>query len=104
MSRARVAVGLPVAGLCLIVFGSARRIAQLCRSEFGRSAPVMFNRLLCLILSVRVRRFGAPSAAARRLIVSNHVSWPYIPALGALEPMTFLAKKEIGAGFLGREI
>ena len=56
----------------------------------------MFHRLLCRLLRVEVRRLGAPSAEGPRLIVSNHVSWLDIPVLGAIEPMTFLAKKEIG--------
>ena len=42
-----------------------------------------------------------PEAAARRLIVANHVSWLDIPVLGSIEPMTFLAKKEVGAPALG---
>ena len=51
-----------------------------------------------------VRQFGTPSAAPRRLIVANHVSWLDIPVLGAIEPMTFLAKKEVGGPFLGRQV
>ncbi len=101
MSFARVVVGLAVAGLFLAVFAPPRRIAQSLGSGFGRSTPVMFNRLLCLILRVRVQKFGAESAPGPRLIVANHVSWLDIPVLGAVEPMTFLAKKEIGAPALG---
>ncbi len=104
MSFARVVVGLAVAGLFLAVFAPPRRIAQSLGSGFGRSTPVMFNRLLCLILRVRVQKFGAESAPGPRLIVANHVSWLDIPVLGAVEPMTFLAKKEIGERWLGREV
>ena len=38
------------------------------------------------------------------MIVSNHVSWLDIPVLGSLEPMCFLAKKEIGDHFASRGI
>jgi 1-acyl-sn-glycerol-3-phosphate acyltransferase len=64
----------------------------------------MFQRLLCASLRVKTRRFGAASAEGSRLIVANHVSWLDIPILGTVEPMTFLAKKEIGQPFLGRQL
>jgi 1-acyl-sn-glycerol-3-phosphate acyltransferase len=54
------------------------------------------HRWLCFVLRVRLARFGAPGPG-RRLIVANHVSWLDILALGAMEPMAFLAKSEVGA-------
>jgi len=103
MIALRIAFGLLAAALFLAFVGPARRLAQLRGLRVGREAPVWFNRLLCKILRVRLRRFGTPSAAPIRLIVANHVSWLDIPVLGAIEPMTFLAKKEIGGPFLGRQ-
>ena len=103
MIALRIGLGLIAAVLFLAFVGSARRVAQFCGWRAGREAPVWFHRLLCKILRVRSRRFGTPSAAAKRLIVANHVSWLDIPVLGAMEPMTFLAKKEIGGPFLGRQ-
>jgi hypothetical protein len=49
-------------------------------------------------------RNGAFSAETKRLIVANHVSWLDIPVLGSLEPISFLAKKEIGDHPAGRQI
>jgi lyso-ornithine lipid O-acyltransferase len=98
--------------LCLIVvltaflaaFGPPRRIAQIYGLRVGRWAPVLFNRLICAGLGVRVRRHGAFSAGTKRLIVANHISWLDIPILGSLEPMTFLAKKEIGDHPVGKQL
>ena len=104
MSAVRVGPGLIAAGLFLAVFGPPRRIAQRMGSRLGRSTPVAFHRLLCFILRVKIVRRGEPSAAAQRLIVANHLSWLDIPILGAIEPMTFLAKKEVRGPFLGREV
>ena len=104
MSALRVGPGLIAAGLFLAVLGPPRRIAQRLGSRWGRSTPVAFHRLLCFILRVKIVRKGEPSKAARRLIVANHLSWLDIPVLGAVEPMTFLAKKEVGGNFLGREV
>jgi lyso-ornithine lipid O-acyltransferase len=98
--------------LCLIVvltaflaaFGLPRRIAQIYGLRVGRWAPVLFNRLICAGLGVRVRRHGAFSAGTKRLVVANHISWLDIPILGSLEPMSFLAKKEIGDHPVGKQI
>ena len=104
MTPLRVGLGLVAAALFLLVLGPLRRLAQVRGWRIGRSTPVWFHRILCLALATRVRAIGEPSRAACRLIVSNHVGWLDIPVLGALEPMTFLAKKEIGGPFLGRQV
>ncbi len=104
MNLARVLLGLPIAALYLAILGPLRRIAQLRGSKWGSGMPVRFHHLLCSLLGMRVRRRGAASAAGARLIVVNHVSWLDILALGAIEPMTFLAKKEIGRPFIGRQL
>jgi len=104
MRLARAALGLPLAGLYLALFGPPRRVAQQYESKLGRTTPVHFHRLLAAILRLSVRRFGAASAPGARLVVANHVSWLDIPALGAIEPLTFLAKKEVGGPWLGRQV
>jgi lyso-ornithine lipid O-acyltransferase len=43
-----------------------------------------------------VRQLGAPGKGMR-LVAANHVSWLDVLVLGAMEPIAFLAKKEIGA-------
>lgn len=85
-------------------FGPPRRAAQRLGLRFGDRIPVRFQRLLCVGLGVRVRRYGTFTAAAKRLIVANHVSWLDIPVLASLEPMSFLAKKEVGDHRIGREL
>jgi 1-acyl-sn-glycerol-3-phosphate acyltransferase len=104
MGFVRVVLGLPMAGAYLALIGPPRRWAQSRGLDWGRGTPVAFHRLLCRLLRVDVRRLGAPSADGPRLIVSNHVSWLDILVLGAIEPMTFLAKKEIGGPWLGRQL
>ena len=103
MNWLRLLSGLMAAALFLLILGPARRFAQASGWRAGRTLTVAFHRLLCFTVDARLRRHGAPSLAARRLIVANHVSWLDIPLLGAIEPMTFLAKKEVGGSCLGRE-
>ncbi len=100
MSRLRLPLGLLAAGLFLLLLGPPRAFAQSRGWRTGRSAAPWFQRLACAALGVEVRVHGRP-APGKRLIVANHVSWLDILVLGSVEPMTFLAKKEIGAPALG---
>ncbi len=88
----------------VIAFGPLRRAAQRLGFRFGDRIPVRFQRLLCAGLGVRVRRYGTFSSAPKRLVVANHVSWLDIPVLASLEPMSFLAKKEVGDHRIGRQL
>jgi 1-acyl-sn-glycerol-3-phosphate acyltransferase len=58
--------------------------------------PVLYHRLLCALLGVRVRVVGSPHAGAPLLIVSNHVSWLDICVLTSRVPVVFVAKREVG--------
>ena len=100
MSRIRLVLGLLAAGLFLLLLGPPRAFAQSRGWRLGRSAAPWFQRLACTALGVEVRVHGRP-APGKRLIVANHVSWLDILTLGSIEPMTFLAKREIGAPALG---
>jgi 1-acyl-sn-glycerol-3-phosphate acyltransferase len=88
----------------VVAFGPPRRAAQCLGLRHGRGIPVYFQRLLCAGLGIQVRRHGTSSLAPRRLIVANHLSWLDIPVLASLEPMSFVAKKEIGGHPVGREL
>jgi 1-acyl-sn-glycerol-3-phosphate acyltransferase len=92
------------AALFIVVFGPLRRFATARGWRFAERAPVRLQRILCAGLGARVRQHGEFSPAGRQLIVANHVSWLDIPILGSLRPMSFLAKKEIGNHWVGREL
>ena len=59
--------------------------------------PVLFCRLMLGTLGVRLTIRGASHPRAARLLVANHVSWLDILALGAVEPLCFSAKREVGS-------
>jgi 1-acyl-sn-glycerol-3-phosphate acyltransferase len=100
MSRIRLILGLLAAGLFVLLLGPPRAFAQRRGWRFGRAAAAWFQRIACAALGVEVKVHGGP-APGKRLIVANHVSWLDVLVLGSVEPMTFLAKKEIGAPALG---
>jgi 1-acyl-sn-glycerol-3-phosphate acyltransferase len=100
MRVARLAFFGGAAAAFLVLLGPLRLLAQARGRRALRWTPQVFHRLACVALGVEVVVHGRP-AAGRRLVVSNHLSWLDIPVLGSIEPMTFLAKKEIGAPALG---
>lgn len=59
--------------------------------------PVAFSRTLAALLRLEVFAECAPMPQGPRLIVANHVSWLDILALCSVEPVCFLAKREVGA-------
>src|SRR5262245_23260837 len=60
-----------------------------------RWMPVVYHRMVCTILGIRVRVFGARSAVTPTLYVCNHVSYLDIAVLGGLIPGSFVAKAEV---------
>ena len=60
-----------------------------------RWLPILFHRGVAKIIDLRVTVIGNPSLKRPMLILSNHVSWLDITALGTLMPLSFVAKSEI---------
>jgi 1-acyl-sn-glycerol-3-phosphate acyltransferase len=61
-----------------------------------RRIPVLYHRIVCALLGVRIREVGARLAEGHLLIAANHVSWLDIPVLTTRAPMVFVAKREVG--------
>src|SRR5215467_2849172 len=62
-----------------------------------RRIPVMYHRILCAILGVKVRVVGERMPEHPLLIVANHSSWLDIPIISAVAPVVFVAKSEIAS-------
>lgn len=71
-------------------------VAVTWRLPLRRRIPVLYHRMLCALLGVRVRVVGARHAGVPLLIVSNHVSWLDICVLTSRVPVVFVAKREVG--------
>jgi 1-acyl-sn-glycerol-3-phosphate acyltransferase len=72
-------------------------IALRLRAPWRGWIPVAFCRVVMRLLQVRVRVHGAPAPKGSRLLAANHVSWIDILALHSVEPICFLAKREVGS-------
>ena len=59
--------------------------------------PRGFHKLACWFLGLRVTVIGRPETRRPTLLVSNHISWTDIIAIGSVADVTFVAKSEIDA-------
>jgi lyso-ornithine lipid O-acyltransferase len=60
-----------------------------------RRIPVLYHRMVCAILGVRVRVIGRKMPEHPLLIVANHSSWLDILVITSVAPVVFVAKHEI---------
>ncbi len=66
---------------------------------FWHVLPRGFHRLSCIFLGLRVHTIGQPERRRPTLLVSNHISWTDIIAVGSVADVTFVAKSEIARWF-----
>ncbi len=62
---------------------------------FSNLIPRWFHAMGCRFLGMKVKVIGEPSHDRATLIVSNHISWTDIIAIGSKADVTFVAKSEI---------
>lgn len=63
---------------------------------FWQAIPRLFHRLGCIFLGLKVTVIGQPATGRPTLLVSNHISWTDIIAIGSVADVTFVAKSEVG--------
>ncbi len=92
--------------LLALVLGPLQAICWSLRLPPRRWLPVLFHRAAARIIGLRIHRQGTLSADRPMLILSNHVSWLDILAIGSVAPLSFVAKAEIESwplfGFLAK--
>ncbi|GJE25617.1 lysophospholipid acyltransferase family protein [Methylobacterium organophilum] len=97
MSRLGLAARLALCALFFaLVVGPHLLSLRFGRGRLAAHIPVHFHRLFLRLFAVRVEQSGLPPGAGEpALVLSNHVSWLDIVVLGALRPLSFVAKSEI---------
>lgn len=80
----------------LVVVIPLQALVLLLRLPFWQALPRLFHRVGCIFLGLRVTVIGTPSTGRPTLLVSNHVSWTDIVAIGSVADVTFVAKREVG--------
>lgn len=87
-----VFIFLPV----LIVIIPLQALIVALKLPFWPVLPQFFHKVGCAFLGLRVTVIGAPARGRPTLLVSNHISWTDIIAIGSVAPVTFVAKQEVG--------
>jgi lyso-ornithine lipid O-acyltransferase len=81
--------------LVAIVLGPLQYVSWKLKLPTRRWLPLVAHRLAARIIGLRVKVVGRPSADRPMLILSNHVSWLDIMAIGSVTPLSFIAKSEV---------
>ncbi|MEH3144484.1 MAG: lysophospholipid acyltransferase family protein [Methylobacterium frigidaeris] len=97
MIRIGAALRLLVYALAFLVLVGPHRLSlSFGRGRLAGHLPVLLHRLFLRLFGVRVTVAGTPpDAGEAALVLANHISWLDIPVLGALRPLSFVAKSEI---------
>lgn len=83
----------------LIVFVPLQFIWSQLRLPGWHVIPRWFHTLGTIFLGLKVTVMGKPSHGRPTLIVSNHISWTDIVAIGSVADVTFVAKQEVKKWF-----
>lgn len=78
-----------------VIFLPVQILIILLRLPGWNVLPRGFHRLCARFLGLKITIVGKPYTDKPNLIVSNHISWMDIPAIGASLPMAFVAKSDI---------
>lgn len=95
MRRVRTICVLLVLFIATPLPGLVQMVAVRRRSALAYRIPVIYHKIVCRLLDVRITTIGEPVTPGPCLLASNHISWLDIPVLSALFPACFIAKSEI---------
>lgn len=91
----RAASAILALSLTFLVLAPFHLLGLALQNDLQRKVPVLFHRIVCRILGVRIHEIGQRASAGQTLILSNHASWLDISVLSALAPVVFVAKSEV---------
>jgi len=80
----------------LIVIVPLQSLLLALRVPFWNFIPRLFHKMGCTFIGLKVTVLGKPEQNRPTLLVSNHVSWTDILAIGSVADLTFVAKSEVG--------
>ena len=66
---------------------------------FWNGPTLLFHKVGCIFLGIRVKTIGEPLHGRPTLLLSNHISWTDIIAIGSVADVTFVAKSSVRSTF-----
>ena len=94
-TAARLGPVLVLVAIITLVMLPAQALAVAFKSPLQRQLPLIWHRIMCWIMRIRVIVHGEAETGRPLLIVANHVSWSDISVLGTVMPLSFVAKSEM---------
>lgn len=91
----RAAAVLIVLAVIAIVLLPFQALGMLLGNRLQRDVPILFHRLYCAVIGIRITQVGERTRESPVLILANHVSWSDISVIGAVAPVVFVAKSEV---------
>ncbi len=70
-------------------------LAVRANSRLSRHVPVVWHRITCFLVGLRVTVHGQATRDRPLLVAANHASWIDIIVLGSVMPFSFVAKSEV---------
>jgi 1-acyl-sn-glycerol-3-phosphate acyltransferase len=67
--------------------------------QFWSGPTMLFHKIGCVFLGIRVKTIGEPLHGRPTLLLSNHISWTDIIAIGSVADVTFVAKTGVRSTF-----
>lgn len=92
----RIGAVLLAVGIVTLIGIPLQWAALTLKMDARRRIPALYHRILLKLIGVKLEVRGAPASGRPLLILSNHSSWLDIPVIGALGPLVFVAKSEVG--------
>ena len=86
---------MALAAIILMLAPIQLLVLAMTRGRTAMALPVLFHRLVCAVLGIKVDVRGKPAPAARVVFISNHLSHLDIPAIGSVLRACFVAKDDI---------
>lgn len=78
-----------------LVLAPLQRLAIALEWRLAELLPVVWHRIACRVIGIRVHIVGEPCRKRPLLIASSHQSWSDIMVLGKVMPLAFIAKSEV---------
>ncbi|WP_208979050.1 lysophospholipid acyltransferase family protein [Stappia stellulata] len=97
MSRLRAAAVLTALTVITLPMIPVQWVAMRMPGELKRRLPVVWHRMACALVGIRVEEIGRAASDRPLLIAANHVSWLDITVLGSRMPLSFVAKSEVAS-------
>jgi lyso-ornithine lipid O-acyltransferase len=95
LARLRIFIFLALIVPLTLVLIPVQWLAIRLDAPLARQLPVIYHKIVCTLLRLKVRVSGTPQKTAPLLILSNHSSWLDIVALSSVMPVSFIAKSEV---------